>query len=133
MGLIVSPNDDQLLNGSGTNASPWVIAVERAGIAGLPSVINVVVLISAFSAGNSDLYAASRTLYGLAVDNKAPAIFKKCTKNGLPLWSLVLTAAFGLLAYMNVSDSAATVFGWLSNLSAITGLITWSSILLYVS
>lgn len=95
MGLIVSPNDDQLINGSGTNASPWVIAIERAGIAGLPSVINVVVLLSAFSAGNSDLYAASRTLYGLACDNKAPAIFRKCTKNGLPIWCLVLTASIG--------------------------------------
>lgn len=56
MGLIVSPNDDQLLNGSGTSASPWVIAIERAGIKGLPSVINVVVLIAAFSAGNVGVY-----------------------------------------------------------------------------
>lgn len=48
MGITVSSENDQLLTGSGTAASPWVIAVEQAGIAGLPSVINVVVLISAF-------------------------------------------------------------------------------------
>lgn len=48
MGITVSSDNDQLLTGAGTAASPWVIAVEQAGIAGLPSVINVVVLISAF-------------------------------------------------------------------------------------
>lgn len=86
MGLIVSPDDPNLTNGSGVNASPWVspndlfplasaylngpaytmslqvIAIKNAGISGLPSVINAAVLLSAFSAGNSDLYASSRTL-----------------------------------------------------------------------
>lgn len=54
LGLLVSPNDSQLLNADSSTAagSPWVIAIERAGIKGLPSVINVVVLIAAFSAGN---------------------------------------------------------------------------------
>lgn len=69
-----------------------------------------------------------RTLYGLACDGKAPAIFRKCTKNGLPIYCLAITAAFSLLAYMNVSNSASTVFGYLSSLSSITGLITWGCI-----
>ncbi|GAA5948850.1 hypothetical protein JCM21900_003448 [Sporobolomyces salmonicolor] len=128
MGLIVSPNDPGLLNNSGTAASPWVIAIKNAGIKGLPSVINTVVLLSAFSAGNSDLYASSRTLYGLACDGKAPAIFRRCTKNGLPIYCLGLTALVGLLAYMNVSTGSTTAFNYLSNLSSITGLITWGCI-----
>lgn len=32
VGLIVSPFDDNLLNGSGTAASPWVIGIREAGI-----------------------------------------------------------------------------------------------------
>ncbi|KAM0755033.1 AAT family amino acid transporter [Meredithblackwellia eburnea MCA 4105] len=127
--LIVSPNNPDLLDGTGSAASPWVIGIKLAGIKGLPSVVNAVILISAFSAGNSDLYASSRTLYGLACDGKAPAIFRKCTKNGLPIWSLILTAAFGLLAFMTVSSGGNNVFNWLSNLSSITGLITWACIL----
>ncbi|KAK4701163.1 hypothetical protein P7C70_g5076, partial [Phenoliferia sp. Uapishka_3] len=138
IGLLVSPNDPQLLNGSGTSASPWTIAITRAGIKGLPSVINVVVLISAFSAGNSDLYAASRTLYGLACDGKAPAIFRRCTKGGLPIYALGVTALFGFLAYIrltvatkvSVGTSSSKVFTWLSNLGSITGLIAWDCILL---
>ncbi|BGP46382.1 hypothetical protein JCM10450v2_002226 [Rhodotorula kratochvilovae] len=128
IGLIVSPTDENLTNGSGVNASPWVIAIKNAGISGLPSVVNAAVLLSAFSAGNSDLYASSRTLYGLACDGKAPAIFRRCTKGGLPIWSVVLTAAIGLLAYMNVSTGSTKAFNYLSNLSSITGLITWACI-----
>ncbi|GAA5991735.1 hypothetical protein JCM11641_004847 [Rhodosporidiobolus odoratus] len=128
MGLIVSPNDPALTNGEGVAASPWVIAIKNAGIDGLPSVINAVVLLSAFSAGNSDLYASSRTLYGLACDGKAPAFFRRCTKNGLPIYCLIATAAVGLLAYMNVSTGSTTAFNYLSSISSITGLITWACI-----
>ncbi|BGP54424.1 hypothetical protein JCM8202v2_002002 [Rhodotorula sphaerocarpa] len=122
MGLIVSPTDPRLTNASGVNASPWVIAIQNAGIQGLPSVVNAAVLLSAFSAGNSDLYA------GLACDGKAPAIFRRCTKAGLPLYCLIITAAVGLLAYMNVSTGSTQAFNYLSNLSSITGLLTWACI-----
>ncbi|KAL8293177.1 hypothetical protein RQP46_000871 [Phenoliferia psychrophenolica] len=128
IGLIVSPTDNDLLNGSGTVASPWVIAIRESGIKALPSIINAVILTSAFSAGNSDLYASSRTLYGLACDGKAPAIFRRCTKNGLPIYCLGLTSLFSLLAFMTVSESGNNVFNWLSNLSTITGLLTWMCI-----
>lgn len=86
----------------------------NAGIQGLPSVVNAAVLLSAFSAGNSDLYASSRTLYGLACDGKAPAIFRRCTKGGLPIYCVIITAAIGLLAYMNVSTGSTTAFNYLS-------------------
>jgi len=130
LGLLVSPNNEQLINGSGSAASPWVIAIEAAGIKGLPSVVNAAVLLAAFSAGESDLYAASRTLYGMAMDGKAPAIFKKCTKAGIPIWATLATWCIGLLGYLNLSNSASTVFTWLSSLSAITGLIAWACIML---
>lgn len=111
MSLIVSPNDPRLINGgSDASASPWVIGIQRAGIKILPDIINAVILVAAFSAGNSDLYAASRTLYGLACDGQAPRIFAKCTKNGMPLPALIATALIGLLAYMNCGTSSATAF-----------------------
>ncbi|KAL8277353.1 hypothetical protein RQP46_010193 [Phenoliferia psychrophenolica] len=116
IGMLVSPLDDNLLNGKTPGAqSPWVIAISNAGIK---------------SAGNSDLYAASRTLYGLACDGKAPAIFRKCTKGGLPIYCLIVTASFGLLAFMACGSSANVVFLDLVNLSSITGLITWATILI---
>jgi len=59
------------------------------------------------SAANSDLYIGSRTLYGLAVEGKAPAIFKKVTKGGVPLPALILCTAFCGLVFLNVSASSA--------------------------
>ena len=129
LGLLVSANDPNLGSSDNVSASPWVIAIENAGIRALPSIINVVVLLAAFSAGNSDLYASSRTLYGLAMDGKAPAVFRKCTRNGIPWVATAVTTLFGPLAFMTMGSSAGNVFNWLYNISAITGLIAWQVIL----
>ncbi|GAA5852561.1 hypothetical protein JCM9279_005512 [Rhodotorula babjevae] len=130
MSLLVSPNDERLINGgSDAAASPWVIGIQRAGIKALPSIVNAVILIAAFSAGNSDLYAASRTLYGLACDGQAPRIFAKATANGLPIWSLVITALFGVLAYMNLGTTGEEAFNYLVAIGSVSGLINWLVIL----
>ena len=63
IGLLVPSNDPGLnLNSGDAASSPFVIAIETAGIKGLPSVINACLLTSAWSAGNSDLYCSSRAL-----------------------------------------------------------------------
>jgi amino acid transporter len=57
VGLIVPSNDKDLLRSTGTAAqSPFVIASTRAGIKVVPSIINAVVLSSAWSAGNSGVF-----------------------------------------------------------------------------
>lgn len=130
IGWLVPYNDDRLLGNTGNAASsPFVIAINNAGISALPSIINAVILVSAYSAGNSDLYASSRTLFGLAMDRKAFPIFRYCTKGGLPVYCLIITACFGPLAYLNVGQGTTKVFNWLYNLSTITGLLTWGVIL----
>ncbi|TYJ54809.1 hypothetical protein B9479_004480 [Cryptococcus floricola] len=130
--VLVPYTEPNLLNGSGTAAaSPFVIAIQNAGIKALPSIVNAVLLISAWSAGNSDLYASSRTLYALALEGQMPRILRRCTKRGLPIYCVAITGIFGVLAYMNTGgDTAETAFNWLYNLSAITGIITWWAILL---
>lgn len=125
--VLVPYTEPDLLNGSGTAAaSPFVIAINNAGIKALPSIVNAVLLIAAWSAGNSDLYAASRTLYALALERQLPRVFRRCTKRGLPIWCVTVTALFGAFAYLNTGGEAAEeAFNWLYNLSAITGILTW--------
>ena len=130
LGLICSPDNPNLTAASGVKASPWVIAMETAGIKGLPSVVNAAVILSAFSAGESDLFASSRTLYGLAVDGRAPGVSRKCTKSGVPIYATGVTFFFGFLGYLTIGDSASTGSSWLSSLGATTGLTAWASILL---
>ncbi|PIL24827.1 transporter [Ganoderma sinense ZZ0214-1] len=125
-GMIVPYNDGDLLKSAGTAAeSPYVIAMTRAGIKVLPHIINAGVFTSAFSAGNSFLFCASRVLYGLAVRGQAPRVFAYCTKSGLPIVAVITSGAFGLLAFMNASAGGATVFNWFVSLSAVGGFISW--------
>ncbi|GAA6030998.1 hypothetical protein JCM8097_008979 [Rhodosporidiobolus ruineniae] len=131
MSLIVDPNNPRLLSGaSDASASPWVIGIEAAGIKVLPHIVNAVILVAAFSAGNSDLYAASRTLYGMACDGQAPKIFARTLKNGLPFWALVATSLWAPLAYMTLSTGGEKGFNYLVAITAVTGLINWWCILL---
>ncbi|ORY59217.1 dicarboxylic amino acid permease [Pseudomassariella vexata] len=111
------------------SASPFVVAIKLAKINALDHIVNACILVFVFSASNSDLYIASRTLYGLASDGSAPAIFRKTDARGVPIYALGASATFGLLAFMNVSDDSKTVFGYFVNLVTILGLMTWISIL----
>ncbi|KAJ7785219.1 amino acid permease/ SLC12A domain-containing protein [Mycena maculata] len=129
VGMLVPSTDPDLLQSTGTAASsPFVLAMTRVGIKGLPSVINAGVLTSAFSASNSGLYGSSRQLYGLALRGQAPRIFAKTTKGGLPIAALSFSAIWIVLSYMALSDGASTVLNWLSNLTSIIGFITWGII-----
>jgi amino acid permease len=77
VGCLVPYTDPDLLNGTGSsdaNASPFVIAVRNAGIGGIPSVMNVVIMIAVLSVGNSSIYGSSRTLAALADRGQAPKI-----------------------------------------------------------
>ncbi|KAJ7032384.1 amino acid permease/ SLC12A domain-containing protein [Mycena alexandri] len=129
VGMLVPSDDKNLLQSTGTAASsPFVLAMTRVGIKGLPSVINAGVLTSAFSAGNSALYGSSRIIYGLALRGQAPRALAKTTKNGLPIISLASSAIWMLLSYMVLSAGASTVLNWLSNLTSILGFCTWGII-----
>lgn len=116
--MIVKYDDPELLQSKGTAASsPFVLAMKRAGVKGLPHFVNVCLVLSAFSAGSSLMYSASRMLYGMALRGYAPRFFAMTTRRGLPLYALILTTCFYPLAFMSLSDGASTVFNWLSNLT----------------
>lgn len=66
LGMIVPYNSKDLAfankASSSAAASPFVVAIKLAGINALPGILNACILIFVFSAANSDLYIASRTL-----------------------------------------------------------------------
>ncbi|CAO1616661.1 unnamed protein product [Parajaminaea phylloscopi] len=128
IGLICPSNAPGLTEGQKTNRSPFVVAIRAAGIRGLPSVINAALITSATSAASSDLYTSSRSLYALAIGGNAPRIFAKTSRSGLPYWSVAVSIAVSFLAYMCVKSGANTVFGYLANLLAISGLSSWTII-----
>lgn len=113
IGVTVPATDPRLLNGGpGAGSSPWVIAIVRAGIPVLPNIINAVILTSASSSANAFLYTGSRYLFALAQNGQAPKQLLWCTKKGVPIWCVIITASIGLLTYMTVSTGADNVFNW---------------------
>ncbi|KAF9068022.1 amino acid permease [Rhodocollybia butyracea] len=129
IGLLVPSNTKDLSLGSGTAASsPFVIAINNAGIKALPSIINACLLTSAWSAASSDLYTSSRAIYGLALSKNAPQIFLRTTRKGLPYVAVLFSAAFALLAFMGVNSGSGVVFGWFSAMTSVAGLMTWIGI-----
>ncbi|KAJ7709955.1 dicarbixylic amino acid permease [Mycena rosella] len=129
IGLVVPSTNTSLFTANkaktGAAASPFVVAATLAGIRVLNHVINAAILIFVLSAANSDLYIGTRTLYGLAIEGKAPKIFRRVNRLGVPYVALMLCTAFCALAFLNVSSSSAKVFKWFVALVATCGAITW--------
>ncbi|WAO90398.1 AA-permease domain-containing protein [Fusarium falciforme] len=131
VGMLVPSNDERLNDSSGQAAqSPFVIAASAAGIPAIPSVVNAVVITSAWSASNQSLLAGTRVLYGLALKRQAPQIFLRTTSWGTPYVCVLFFTAFMFLSFMSLSNGAMTVFWWLVDLTAAGVLVSWSSILL---
>lgn len=102
VGMLIPSNDPNLNDTSGTAAqSPFVIAAGRAGIKVVPSIINAVVLMSAWSASNQAILAGTRILFGLAINKQAPTIFLRTTRWGIPYMCVLVQTAVASLALVS--------------------------------
>ncbi|BEI87214.1 hypothetical protein CcaverHIS002_0705600 [Cutaneotrichosporon cavernicola] len=127
IGMIVPSNHPDLVNQQANAASsPWVIAIKTAGIHALPSIVNAAIITSAWSAGNTYMYIASRTLRGIALTGQAPRFLTKTTKQGVPIYAVLCTAPLGLLGFLSVgSGGAPQAFDWLQSLISLNNIINW--------
>ncbi|KAF5020964.1 hypothetical protein F66182_7010 [Fusarium sp. NRRL 66182] len=133
VGILVPYNDKELTaaytNGEpGAAASPYVVAMNRLGIDVLPHIVNAMVLLSAFSAGNSYVYCASRSLYGLALERKAPKFLTTCTRAGVPVYCVAFVLLVALLSFLQLSNNTAVVLEWFVSLVTASQLINFSCI-----
>ncbi|CDK25079.1 unnamed protein product [Kuraishia capsulata CBS 1993] len=112
------------------NQSPWIIALQSAGLCNFASVMNAFLVYFALTAGSSQLYASSRTLYYLSIQGKAPKMFSICSARGVPYVSVLFTGFMGALAYLSVKNNTALVFERLLSVCATTGLLVWSGMCL---
>ncbi|KAH7031164.1 general amino-acid permease GAP1 [Microdochium trichocladiopsis] len=136
VGLLVPYNHPRLLNAnedgrpSTAAASPFVIAIDNAGIEVLPSVMNAVILIAVLSVGNSAVFGSSRTLAALADQGQAPSWLSYIDREGRPLYAIILASSIGLLAFLADSSEQAVVLDWLLAISGLSSIFTWGSICL---
>ncbi|CAI4049383.1 arginine permease ALP1 SKDI_14G0630 [Saccharomyces kudriavzevii IFO 1802] len=126
IGLLVPYNDPKLdSDGTFVSASPFMISIENSGTKVLPDIFNAVVLITIFSAGNSNVYIGSRVLYSLSKNSLAPKCLSNVTRGGVPYLAVLLTSLFGFLAFLETSAGSGKAFNWLLNITGVAGFFAW--------
>jgi yeast amino acid transporter len=132
VGLLVEHTNPRLLGsdavGPSSNASPFVIAAQEAGLHGFDSFINAVIIIGVLSIANSGVYGASRTLAALASQGYAPKAFGYIDRAGRPLYATVAVISFGGLGYLNCAANGAVILEWLLALAGLASYFVWGSI-----
>ena len=133
VGTIIAYNDPTFVaflssaqNSSSVSASPYLIAMQNLGIRILPSVVCALLVTTIFSAGNTYVYAATRTLHSLAEAGHAPKQLRYCTKNGVPIYCLlVVVLCFPLISLIQLSSSSARALAMLLQMITPSGLINF--------
>ncbi len=128
--FLIPYTDSRLLDTDITDiaVSPFTIVFENAGVLGAATLMNAVILTSILSAGNSGLYASTRMLYAMAMDGKAPKIFRSVNRHGVPIPALAMTAAIGGFAFLTSLIGNGGAYVWLVNVSGLSGFIVWMGI-----
>jgi lysine-specific permease len=130
VGFLLPYTDENLTKTGIENlaVSPFTLVFERAGLAVAASFMNAVILTSVLSCGNAGMYVSTRMLYSLAAEGKAPKIFAKVNKRGVPIYALNVTTLIAAFCFLTAQVSVNTVYYWLLNASALTGFIAWLAI-----
>jgi amino acid transporter len=115
LGIIIPADADNLSKGSGsdTRYSPFVLAFQLANINVLPSIFNAVITLSVISVANSCSYGSTRTIQALCAQGMGPAIGARIDSKGRPWFALIVSLAFGFLAYINIAPQGGQIFTWL--------------------
>lgn len=130
IGVIVPYTDPNLVNNDISNItmSPFTLVFEKIGFAFAASIMNAVILVSVLSAGNSGMYVATRMLWVMAREGKAPKCLKKVNKQGVPINALLMTTAVAIVAFAASLFGEGQAFIWLLNASGLCGFIAWLGI-----
>lgn len=130
IGLLVSFDDEMLLGAGHLKAScpPFTLAIKRAGVQGLSSVVNAVILISVFFIGVNSINYSGRTLASLAACGQAPKFCGYVDKEGRPIIAILIQAVVGTVAFSRSTLIGDVVVDFCLLLSSVSSIFTWMSI-----
>lgn len=114
----------------GRAASPFVAALDLAEMEVLPDILNGCLLLFVLSIANYDLYLATKAMCDLSLKHRAPAFLSHVNRRGVPVYALGVCASLATLAYLNVRQVSAMMFGYFVDTVTMLGLLTWMSILI---
>lgn len=102
IGLLIPHNDPRLLENDLADIalSPFTLVFENAGFPWAAALMNVVVLTTVLSAGNSGMYAATRLVHTLAQEGRLPSTFAKVSASGVPRNALYAVTILSALCFL---------------------------------
>lgn len=128
IGMLIPYDSSALMGGENSiSTSPFTLVFQNAGLAFAASFMNVVILTSVLSAGNSGMYASTRMLYSMSKDKLAFNSFSKTNKNGVPHISLIVTGIIVVVIFA-VQHFSGDAYEYIVAASGMTGFIAWVGI-----
>jgi AAT family amino acid transporter len=111
------------------SGSVFAFALEKYGLVSYAHFFNFMIIAGALSCANSGLYAAIRSVHGLATHNMGPKILRYVTSHGSPLFCVFLTLGFiWTLLLASYFFHSASLYANLLAISGFTGSTCWISI-----
>ncbi len=110
--------------------NPFTDVFTKLGFTRAAEIINLVAITAALSALNSCIYAASRFLYSLSINNQAPQLFAKTNSSKLPRNAVVFTIVMAFLVVLANYTMPGEVLHYLFALITVAIIINWYIILL---
>ncbi|WXL27881.1 amino acid permease [Ectopseudomonas mendocina] len=110
--------------------SPFVMVMKATGVPYAGAIFNVVILVAALSAMNSQIYIATRMMFSLSRAGQAPKVFGIVKGNGVPLPALLLSSMGIALAtgiYLAYPEEAFTM---MMSVAMFGAMFTWAGIFL---
>ncbi|CQR72678.1 putative transport protein YifK [Sporomusa ovata DSM 2662] len=117
-------------NELGHVGSPFVAVFGKLGISSAAGIMNFVVLSAALSSCNSGVFSTGRMLYTLARQGEAPALLGKLNKSQVPVWGVLVSAAFLMVGVALNYFIPAKVFTYVTSIGTFACLWVWAIILM---
>jgi lysine-specific permease len=132
VGTLISYTDPNLMHGDEGHIafSPFTMVFQQLPRFGYyaANLMNAVILSSVLSCGNSSMYVASRMLYAMAHSSKAPKLFGRLNRRGVPVAALCATGLVSALAFFSAYVGDQKIYQLFYNASGLSGFLIWLGI-----
>ncbi|KAL0931428.1 amino acid permease [Colletotrichum truncatum] len=124
--ILVPSNDSRLLGGSSVAASPFVIAVDDAGIKGISSLLNAGMMCGVLAIAAEAVYLSSRILRTMAHQRLIPERLARVDSKGRPRLALIITCVVAtVLSYIQLASGGLKVLNWLISITSASFFTNW--------
>jgi L-asparagine transporter-like permease len=113
---------------AGIEESPFVKVMRALRVPGAAGIFNLVILVAALSAMNSQLYITTRMMFSLSRAHQAPRRFGLLNRRGVPVQALLLSSiGIGLATVLSIV-APKSAFILMVSISAFGAMFTWMMI-----